>query len=105
MGWGPQIFIKTMSGQTLSFWFKDVSVYTVKNLKSFIFKKIHLPSTCQRFIYSGKNFVDNNLHLLNDLHIPREGTIHLLLRWHGVGCRCNPCSNITLLRNGKRIIK
>ena len=103
MGWGPQIFIKTLTGTTLSFWFEDLNVYTVKNLKQFIFKKIKLPSTWQRFIYSGKNFSDNSLHLLNDLHIPKEATIQLLLRWHGVGCSCAGCNHIMTLRNNKKI--
>lgn len=103
MGWGPQIFIKLLNGKHLSFWKENKSEYTVKNLKSFIFKKINLPSTWQRFIYCGKPFVDNNLHLLDDLHIQKEATIHLLLSWHGVGCSCPGCNHIMTLRNNKKI--
>ena len=102
---GPQLFIKLTNGKYLSFHKENICDYTVKNLKYEIFKKDKLPSTWQRFVYSGKSFVDNNLHLLNDLHIPHEGTIHLLLRWHGVGCQCGLCQYKMILRNNKIIKK
>ena len=103
MTWGPQIFIKLLNGKHLSFWKENKSDYTVKKLKSEIFKKTKLPSTWQYFTYSGKPFSDNDLHLLNDLYIPKEATIHLLLRWHGVGCPCPGCNHIMTLRNNKKI--
>ena len=103
MAWGPQIFIKLLSGKHLSFWKENKSEYTVKKLKNEIFKKTKLPSTWQYFVYNGKPFSDNNLHLLNDLNIQKEATLHLLLRWHGVGCPCPACNHIMILRNNKKI--
>ena len=103
MAWGPQIFIKLLSGKHLSFWKENKSEYTVKKLKNEIFKKTKLPSTWQYFVYNGKPFSDNDLHLLNDLNIQKEATLHLLLRWHGVGCSCPGCNHIMTLRNNKKI--
>lgn len=97
-----QIFVKMPAGNTLTFTMKKST--NVGQLKNFIFKRTGLPSTWQRFVYSGKPFDKNNLNLIDDINIRKEATIHLLLRFHGVGCNCERCLySSALLRNGKRL--
>lgn len=97
-----QIFVKMPAGNTLTFTMKNST--NVGQLKTFIFKRTGLPSTWQRFVYSGKPFDKNNLNLMDDINIRKEATIHLLLRFHGVGCNCEQCLySSALLRNGKRL--
>jgi hypothetical protein len=97
-----QIFIKMPRGNTLTFTINNCT--NIENLKKFIFKRTNLPSTWQRFIYCGKSFYKNELNLTYDLNIQKESTIHVMLKFHGVGCSCKNClSKNILLRNGKRI--
>ena len=96
-----QIFIHGHNNKTLSFnCCKDTKI---KHVKHFIFKKTGIPSTWQYFLVNCKSVYDDNSSL-EDNNIDNETTIHLMLKWHGVGCQCPSCfKKGILLRNGKHI--
>jgi len=99
-----QVFIKGIDSQNITFDCNENT--TLYELKKFVFKKKKIPSTCQYFVVDGRNISHDEYKTFKELNITKEATIHLLLKWHGIGCICNPCMNKPmLLRNGKRLLK
>jgi ubiquitin C len=75
-GGSKQIFIKTLSGKTITMDVCDSD--TIESIKQKISEKEGIPVDQQRLVFSGKQLEDT--HTISDYNIQADQSIHLVLR-------------------------
>ena len=92
-----QIFFRMPGGNNVTIDVASQST-TVADLKKKLHARTNLPSTCQLFVYNGRPVRKDAT--VESMGVKHGSTIHVHLKWHGVGCACRSCTGRMLLRDG-----
>ena len=99
-----QVFFRMPAGNHITIDIDDPDTMTLIDAQYALYKRTNLPTTRQRLIYNGRQVTDRS-KTFHDMGWPHGTTVHVHVRWHGVGCVCNWCADNVLLRDGKRIFR
>jgi len=97
-----QVFFRMPTGNHVTIDIDDPNRMTLIDAQRALYKRTNLPTTRQRLIYNGRHIMDRHKTFFT-MGWPHGVTVHVHVRWHGVGCGCDWCTHNTLLRDGKRI--
>lgn len=98
-----QIFFRMPSGNHIVVNVDDPLKTTLAEVQRELFKRTNLPTTRQRFVHNGRQCTKEGTCTVGGLGWDHECTVHVHVRWHGVGCVCTWCNKHILLRDGTRV--
>jgi len=96
-----QIFFKMPEGYHVVIDVEEPDSTTLHDVQRQLFGRTGLPVTMQRLVCNGRQ-CDNADATIENLRWTHGITVHVHLRWHGVGCTCSWCTQTCYSSFAKR---